>query len=120
MFFNTECTRFLMIISLLINLFEPTQQHQSPLQKQQQQLHCEDIETDIKISHKMNSGGRVKKIFRGTYKGDEIVLTYPVDKIVLDDFTHGLEMLIAFQGSGFVPELIGFCRKREELKVRAT
>ena len=99
--------RTTLIIILLVNLFEPSQQH----------LPCEDIEKSIKISNKMNSGGRVKNIFRGTYKDNEIVLAYPVDEIVIDDFAHGLEMMVAFQGSGFVPELIGYCRKREELKV---
>lgn len=98
------------IIILLVNLFGPSQQ---------QHLPCEDIEKSIKISNKMNSGGRVKNIFRGTYKNNEIVLAYPVDEIVMDDFSHGLEMMVAFQGSSFVPELFGYCRKREELKVGA-
>ena len=79
-------------------------------------LPCQDIESSIKISQEI-SIGRVKKIFRGTYKGNEIVLSYPVDDIVVEDFAHGLGMIIAFQGSGFVPELIGYCKERSYLKV---
>lgn len=78
-------------------------------------LSCNNINKSIRIEREITRG-RVKRLFYGFLNRKAVVLGYPYDKAMVDDFEHGLEMLISFQGSGFVTELTGFCKDRDALK----
>eukprot|EP00111_Clytia_hemisphaerica_P023362 TCONS_00068782-protein len=95
----------LILVLYILNLFNTTDG-----------LQCQDIENDVQIDKELSSG-RVKGLYSGFYKDIPVVLSYPADLEMRDDFKHGLQMLIDFQESGFVTELVGYCLDIQNLKM---
>ena len=79
-------------------------------------LPCKDIEKSLRIDKEITRG-RVKRMFFGYHEEKAVVLSYPSDEDMVEDFSHGLEMLLNFQESGLVTEVIGYCKDIHELKV---
>ena len=102
---NWKTLNLMLLLHILVNLVNPTDG-----------LQCQNIEAQIQIEKEITNG-RVKRIYRGFYQERPVVLSYPADLAMRDDFRHGLQMLIDFQGSGFVTKLIGYCFDKENLKV---
>ena len=79
-------------------------------------LDCSNMKK-INVLREMRSGF-VKKLFLGTVNQLKVVYSYPRYDFVEEDFLHGITMLNAFQHSGYVVDMIGYCKKRGSLQVR--
>jgi len=92
-------------------------------------LSCDELDKTVRIERKLPTEGHVKKLFLATIHdninnnaddGDattKVVLSEPSDDSMRADFEHGMRMLIAFQGSGLVTELIAYCHENASVKV---
>ena len=72
-------------------------------------LTCRDFD-DIKISNQINEGG-VKRIYQASWKSiHTVTISILKSQEYHDDYSHGVNMLLAFQQSDHVTKYVGRCK----------
>lgn len=71
----------------------------------------------VKIKHELNTTSFVKRLYYGQVYNTNVIYSRPRYQSVADDFLHGIKMLHAFQESGLVAKIVGFCMELTNLQV---
>lgn len=79
-------------------------------------LTCTNILKAVQITDQM-MGGRVKEQFLGKLDEMLVVFSTPTESSMREDFLHGIQMLLAFQGTSHVTDLVGYCMDNDNLMV---
>lgn len=71
----------------------------------------------VKIKHELNTTSFVKRLYYGEVYNINVIYSRPRHQSMADDFLHGIKMLHAFQESGLVAKIVGFCMEMNNLQV---